>query len=75
MKIALLPNNGNLQQNGYSLEEQAEVYDYQLEEILLRTRWYLDNLEIMRPYRVQWNDYRTKTATLPHRFVKKRNAL
>ena len=70
MKI-MLSQDSSLTENGYSLEEQAEIYDNQLVDILENTRWYLDNLDSMKIYRVGWKSYyRSKVATLPYEFTK-----
>ena len=71
MKIALLPNRGSLKDNDYSIEEEEIIYDTQLEELLQNTRWYLDNLDSMREYTVRWKDFRSKTPTIPRKFVNK----
>jgi len=71
MKIALIKSDGNMNNNQYSLEEQKEIYDNQLEELLFRTRWYLDNVEIMQPYFVAWKNYRNKRPTIPYEYTRK----
>lgn len=64
--------NNELGVNGYSLEEQGVLYDEQLEDLLLRTRWYLDNLEFLPTYRVGWKNYRSKVPPVPYRYVKEK---
>lgn len=71
MKILLFQNNNLLKNNGYTLADEAEIYDNQLVDIIENTRWYLDNLDTMPTYRVSWKNYRSKTPPLPYRFVKK----
>ena len=75
MKLALTKGDGNLTSNGYSIEEQSEIYNEQLDEILQRTRWYLDNCESMQPYFVAWKDYRSNIPTIPYNFTLKKKAL
>jgi hypothetical protein len=67
----MLSQDSSLTENGYSLEEQAEIYNNQLVDILENTRWYLDNLDSMKVYRVAWKSYsRSKVATLPYCYTK-----
>jgi hypothetical protein len=73
MKVAFLKTNNNLVDNGYSEEEQEQLYDLQLQELFENPRWYLDNLDYMPVYRVSWNDYSLNTATLPLKHVNRRN--
>ena len=63
--------SNQLTQSGYTVEEETELYDKQLQDILDNLRWYLDNLDNMVEYRVIWKDYRSKTPTLPHKYVRK----
>jgi hypothetical protein len=68
--------NLNLESNwlsncGYSHQKQIEIYDEQLEDIMLNTRWYLDHLDEMKEYRVFWTRYTRKLkTTLPFRYKK-----
>lgn len=71
MRLSLLPSERHLTVNGYSILEQEEIYDYQLEEVLTRTRWYLDNLTTMNVYYVSWKDYRRTSPVTPYKFVRK----
>jgi len=71
MKLALIKGNGNLRSNSYSIVEQDELYGVQLEEVLARTRWYLDNLDSMQPYFVSWKNYGNKNPVLPYEYTEK----
>jgi len=67
----MLSQDSSLTENGYSIEEQAAIYDSQLVDILENIRWYLDNLDSMRTYTVAWKSYyRSKVATLPYCYTK-----
>jgi hypothetical protein len=57
-------NNNWLKEQGYTVEEEAKLYDDQLQDILDNTRWYLDNLEFMRQYRVSWGNYSLKGSNI-----------
>ena len=63
--------NNWLQSNGFTHEEEVEFYDLVVQDVYDNPRWYLDNLEYIVAFRVSWKDYRTKTAVLPHKYVKK----
>lgn len=63
IKVKILRTNNWLKDNGYSLEDELEIYNSQLQDILLHTRWYLDNLEYLIQYRVRWVNYRSCNIT------------
>lgn len=60
-----------LDKEDYTLEQQAELFDQNIEDVLQNTRWYLDNLNLLAEYRVCWGDYRRGSATKPYRLTKK----
>ena len=70
MKIRFSGKSQNLIDAGYSLKEQAQVYEDTLKDVYNNARWYLDTLEFMRSYRVSWKTYRGKKITLPYRYSK-----
>ena len=65
--------NSWLKDSSYTIEEQAKIYDITLQQVYDNPRWYLDNLEYLRDYRVDWHCYsRTTTKgrrmpTLPYK--------
>ena len=67
LKLALLKSNNHLSDNGYKLDEQEEVFEYQLNELLANPRWYLDNLDYMVEYRVCWGNYRKNSPICPRK--------
>ena len=70
--VRLYVGVGNeLSENGYSLKEQAILYDEQLQDVFDRTRWYLDNLEYLPTYRVSWKNYRYNTPVTPYKYTSK----
>ena len=71
-KIAIGYSN-KLGDNGYSLEEQGVIYNLNLEDLLLHTRWYLDNLDSLVTYKVGWHNYnsRNKRTPVPFRLKKR----
>ena len=75
MKIALMKNNRSLTHNGYSQEEQGEIYDLLLQDLYDNPRWYLDNLQYLSVFYVNWKNYRYNTPVLPLKYVKKHNSL
>ena len=52
-----MSNNNWLKYNGYSIEEEHKIFEFQLKDILSNTKWYLDNLEYLSEYKVSWNRY------------------
>ena len=71
IKIALLPHSRNLKENGYSIEEEGEIYDELLQDVIDNTRWYLDNLDYLSFFRVSWKNYSYTTPVLPRKYVRK----
>ncbi len=62
-------NNNWLKESGYTKEEEIKIFDDQLADLLENTRWYLDNLETMKTYRVFWFNPKKKNATIPYKHV------
>lgn len=71
MKIKFVGISQNLSDAGYEIYEQADIYEETLKDVYNNTRWYLDNLDNLKGYRVAWKDYKTKSCTVPYRFTKK----
>jgi len=57
-------NNTWLKHQGYSLDEEGEVYDAQLSDVYNNPRWYLTNLDYLSEYKVRWKCY-THTPPSP----------
>ncbi len=70
IELALLPGRLHLKENGFTVDEEAELYEAQLQDILEHTREYLDNIEFMTPYYVSWKNYSFRTPTIPHKYTK-----
>lgn len=49
-----------LKGNDYTPEQEEAIYDDNLQDVLDNTRWYLDNLEMLRSYMVSWKRYPSK---------------
>ena len=64
LKIRVCKTNNWLKDNGYTLQEEIEIYKRQLQDIIDNPRWYLDNLEYLVTYRVRWKNYRNNKPTL-----------
>ena len=77
LKIELTSRNSWLKDSGYTVEQEEAIYDATLEDLGDNPRWYLDNLEYLKEYRVSWHCYgRDKTApVLPRRFIVKTKGL
>jgi hypothetical protein len=57
---------------GLTIDEQAFIYDNQLEDCYNNPRFYLDNFEYWTEYRVSWIDYKHTKITLPYKSRKAR---
>ena len=68
--MLVLKNSSKLKRNDFSLKDEEEIYDMQLEEVQKNPRWFLDNLDYLPVYEVSWKDYRYSVPTLPYRFTK-----
>lgn len=71
MKVRFAGKSQNLIDADYDIKEQEKIYDDTLVDVFNNTRWYLDNLDFMRSYKVSWKTYRGKIPTIPYRFTKK----
>jgi len=60
MDVFLMKTNNHLKDNGYSLDEEEEVFNDCLKRVFDNPRFYLDNLLDLREFRVSWIDYRGK---------------
>jgi hypothetical protein len=75
IKIRLQKSNNHLCDNGYTKTQEEKIYDDLLVDVLENTRWYLDNLDNLRTFRVSWQDYRLKTTPTPLKLVNKKKGL
>jgi hypothetical protein len=69
IEVSFLDGRSNLRDNGYAVDEEAALYELQLQDILQNTRWYLDNLDYLRDYYVSWKNYSYPTPTIPYKFI------
>lgn len=69
IKVKLHKKNNWLEASGYSLSEEAKIYEAQLEDIMKHTRWYLDHAEFLPQYKVSWVNYSKVKATVPFSLV------
>ena len=69
VKVRLGDSTNLLRECGYSLEEEAEIYDEVLQDVYNDPRWYLDNIESIECFRVRWKDYRTTHPVMPYKYV------
>lgn len=69
-------NNTWLDLELYSHKEQEKLYNDTLQDVYDNARWYLDNLNYLREYKVFWGNYKKfdrfgkKRATLPFNYEK-----
>jgi hypothetical protein len=75
IKVRLHSHSEDLSMSGYTLEDESKLYEEQLQDIIVHTRWYLDNLEKLKSYRVRWHDYSHKTPVSPYRTTNKQKSL
>jgi hypothetical protein len=72
MKIKMHVTNASLKDAGYSIEQEAQIYDDQLQEIFDSPRTYLDNLASMVSYKVRWKNYKNTRPVVPYKYVKQK---
>ena len=70
-EIEMHQKNSWLIDANYTLAQQADIYDKQLQHVYDNPGLYLDNLNYLREYRVSWKDYRSTHPTVPHKYTKK----
>ena len=68
-----LDEERNLSKLGLSLQEQAQLYEENLQDVIDNPSKYLDKLHLIPSYRVGWKDYRSTTPTAPYWVVEDRN--
>ena len=62
----LLPTKSRLKDNGYSPEEEVEVFLESLQFVIDNPRFVLDNMYKWRDFKVSWHNYKSKTpVTIP----------
>lgn len=70
VQIAMGQSN-KLCDNGYDIYEQEEIYDMTLDDLYFHARWYLDNVDFLSTYKVDWHNYRSKRSPVPYSKVRK----
>ena len=60
----------NLTDSEYSIQEQGDIYEECLKDVYNNPRWYLDNLDSLRSFRVAWKNYGNKSSVTPYRLTK-----
>ncbi len=55
-------NNTWLKSQDYTLKEEGNIYDEQLDDLYTNPRWYLNNLDYLDEYKVRWKCYTHKPA-------------
>jgi hypothetical protein len=69
--IRTLTSNRWLKDAGYTVEEEAKIYERNLQDIKDNTRWYLDNLDYLVGYKVSWHCYgKNKQPAVPMSVLK-----
>ena len=53
---------------GYTIQDEADLYDQCLQDIFNNTRFYLDNFHLMQEFKVSWTDYKSSKITKPYKF-------
>lgn len=71
IKVKIHSQNNWLHEAGYTVEEEAQIYEDQLQDLLDNTAWYLDNYPQLSTYRVSWKNYRKTTPVIPYSLVRK----
>ena len=64
IKLELLKKSNWLREAGYTPEQEAKIYEKQLQDLYDNPRWYLDNFSFLPEYRVSWVNYKRTKATV-----------
>jgi len=72
IQISLIPNNNHLRDNLYARDVQAMIFEEQLIDLYQNPGWYLDNLENLCEYRVEWVCYNKQKNTIPLKYTRKK---
>lgn len=59
IKLALLPENSRLRDNGYTYEEEVVIFEKCLQFVIDNPRFVLDNMYKWRDFKVNWHNYKT----------------
>jgi len=70
IKIRFYCDSSWLKESGYTIQQQAQIYDDLLTDIYNNPGWYLEHFRMMREFRVDWVDYKQTNITKPYKFVK-----
>ncbi len=73
LELEFRGNSSWLTDADYSIEEQEEIYDMCLQDVIDNPRWYLDQLDYLAEFKVNWVNYTKQNATKPYKYVKNRN--
>jgi len=67
------PTNSWLKDAEYSLAEEIDIYNKQLQHVIDNPGLYLEAIEsgTIREYKVRWKDYRYKNPTMPYEYTLK----
>lgn len=71
IKVRFAGKSQNLKDADYTMKDEELLYDASLKDVYNNPRWYLDNLEFMRSYKVSWKTYRGSIPTIPYRYTLK----
>ena len=74
-EVKICPTSNHLKVSGYSVEDEALIYNELLDDVFNNPSVYLDNLQYFVTFRVSWKDYRSNTTPIPYELVRKRKHL
>lgn len=57
IKVKLMKSSSLLKEAGYTLHDEVDIYNRQLDDILENTRWYLDNAYKLPEYQLRYVNY------------------
>lgn len=73
IEVTLTTKSNWLRDAGYSVEDQEKIYDDLLTDVIENPRWYLDQLNYLPEFRVNWVNYVKQNNTRPYKYVNKRD--
>ena len=71
-QIEMHPTNAMLKDANYTIEQEEDIYNKQLQHIIDSPGLYLESLDFLRTYKVRWKDYKhSNTPTMPYKYTRK----
>ena len=71
VKVKFRCDSSWLSESGYTIEQQAQLYDDVLTDLYNNPGWYLERFRMMREFRVGWANYKGPGITKRYKYTNK----